>query len=204
VPTLLLDLGNSELDQERKRLDARKKRQVAKEKKEQEASMATPEENVDSPAAVNTPTSAKDIPAPSELKMSKKERERQANANQTEEVLRQQANQTAALALGGFGSSKKYSWLTSRNSNSGSSLATGAGQRERLAHQATGAKKQAPAKLVAPTEDPGLASKKTYQQLGLWKEAPSLELRDMVNVLERDVKEKRALLRGYQRLANEK
>jgi hypothetical protein len=192
IPGLLHGLGNNELDLERKRLLARKKREDAKNKKEE----PTPDGIPDTPD-----TAAADATPVTEVKISKKERERQAKASQTEEVLRKQANQTAHLALG---KSKKYSWLNAANTGGGPGLATGAGQRERLAKQSTGVKKSGTSTPVAPAEDPGLVSKKSFQQIGLLKETPGLQLRDMVNVLERDSKEKRALIRAYQRLNMEK
>jgi hypothetical protein len=200
LPELLRKLGTEELEYERKRLDARKKRLAEKAKKDQESSLVSPEDTIGSPAA-STP---KEISTPTELKISKKERERQAKANQTEEVLRASANQTAAMALGRFGSSKKYSWMTKGAGGGGGGLATGAGQRERLASQATGSKtvaKDAPPK---PAEDPALISKKSFEKYGLLKEAPTVQLRDVVNVLESGGKEKRALVRAYQKLGSEK
>jgi hypothetical protein len=190
VPGLLHGIGNAELEMERKRLLARKKREDAKNKIEESAPDGLP----DTPDT----TVAELTPVP-EVKISKKERERQAKASQTEEVLRKQANQTAHLALG---KSKKYSWLNAASSGGGGGgLAIGAGQRDKLAKQATGAvKKPGTSAPAAPTEDPGLISQKSFRQVGLLKETPGLHLRDLVNVLERDSKEKKALVRAYQRL----
>lgn len=189
IPGLLHNLANADLEHERKRLEKRKKRDAAK---GNEAS---------TPDGVATPESISAMTPMAEVKITKKERERQAKASQTEDVLRKQANQTATLALG---KSKKYSWLTGGNTGGGAGLSTGAGQRERLAAQKiSGIKKSEPSTPAAPKEEPGLVSKKSFQRLGLLKEVPGLCLRDLVNVLERDGKEKKSLVRAYQRLGAE-
>ncbi|KAF2673570.1 hypothetical protein BT63DRAFT_421709 [Microthyrium microscopicum] len=196
LPIVLRELGTASLAQERKRVEARKKRQLQQAKKDQDSAMET-DDATESPNP-GTPNSAS-TPSVVEPKITKKEREKLNKDKQTEEVLRQQANQTAALALGGLGGGKKYSWLTPGARSGGGG--TGAGQRDKLAKKALGIKKEKAAP-PAPTEDPALASKKSYQSVGLLKETPGIQLRDILNVIEREAKESRVLLRGYSRLGN--
>lgn len=146
----------------------------------------------------------KDSPATVTPKLSKKERDKAAKVNQTDEALRAQANETANLALAGLGGGKKkYSWMTSGASTPVSGLRAGAGQRNRLAEKATGNKSGSTTPAL-PKEDPALTSSKKFQQLGTFKESAGLELRDIVGVLERDGKAKKSLLRSYTKLGTEK
>lgn len=192
---MLKKLGKEELEREKARLELRKKRKENKEKRNQEPTTSSSEAPVN---GLTTPEKTKPSTptAPIEAKLSKKDRDKQAK-NQTEEVLQRNANETANLQLGGF--SSKYSWMNSA-AKSSSSITTGAGMREKLA----GTRKPSTSKPVAEQENVGLEANHSYKQLGLLKEGHEILMRDFVNVLERDGKEKKSLVKGYARLGTEK
>ena len=84
-------------------------------------------------------------------------------------------------------------------------LSTGAGMSDRLVAQSTVKKESTPSSTPTTSkEDPALDSKKTYKKLGLINEPPGVQLKDLLGVLERNGKEKKALLRGYAKLDKEK
>jgi hypothetical protein len=135
-------------------------------------------------------------PNPSaDVKLTKKERERQAKAGQTEEVLQRNANETANMQLGGR--SSKYSWLNA-GPRLGGGLSAGAGIKEKLAS------KSKPATPKPKEEDIGLDSRHTYRTLGLLKEVPGISMLDYLNVLEKTGKEKKTLVRGFAKLGSER
>jgi Transcription initiation factor TFIID component TAF4 family len=192
-------LGTEELELEKARLERRKKRKEAKEKREQTLNVEEPEVPTN---GVATPDKSKPTTpiAAVEVKLSKKEEKKQAAANQTSEALQRSANETANMQLGGF--SSKYSWMTNSATKAGPSIATGAGLREKLSSSRKPTAVQS--KPDPKTENVGLESKHSYKQLGLLTEGPGILLRDFINVLDREGKEKKALMKGYSRLEQEK
>jgi hypothetical protein len=194
LPGHLQTLGKRDLERERARLAARKKRAAEKERRERQGSAESPAPN--SPAAaVTTPSSTISKPATTEPKLTKKERERQAKAGQTDEVYHRQANATASMALG----KSKYSWM---NAGSGASAAPAIGAGAGFSARLSGTQ---PAKRLDSTSGPsagdvGLVSKESYKKIGLLKEGSRVELRDIVNVIERDGREPKAILNGLRRL----
>lgn len=122
--------------------------------------------------------------------MTKKEIQRLAKASQTEESSHRAANLTANLALGGGG--KKYSWLTGGNSGAATprgGVAGGAG-----AGAAAGSAPGAP--------DKGLLGK--TRRWDSWREdgekGRGIQVRDLVQVLELDGREKKTLVGALARL----
>jgi Transcription initiation factor TFIID component TAF4 family len=193
-------LGLAERQVEQKRLAARKKRL----EKERQASIdaalspATP----GGPGTPGTPATAASIA--SEARLTKKEREKQAKqVHQTDEVMRQQANQTAALALGGR---SKYSWMTAAAPAAPSTgFGTGVG-----AGKLAGAR--AASSVGLPTqkeEDRHLRSKDAWKNLGNFREdgpgGKGVQVRDVVVVLERDSGlEGKSLTKAYTKMRAEK
>jgi hypothetical protein len=198
LPSVLQNIGRSEFEAEKLRLEKRKKRKEAKEKESIDDTTPT-ESGVN---GIATPEKSKpSTPAPvPEVKLTKKQREKDAS-NQTNEALQRSANETAAMQLGGFGA--KYSWMNAASAAKPvGGIVAGAGMREKLA----GSRKPSTsaAKPAQQQEDVGLESKHSYKQLGLLKEPPGVILQDYVSVLEHDGKQKKSLMRGYTRLGSEK
>jgi hypothetical protein len=129
-------------------------------------------------------------------KLTKKERERQAKAGQTDELYHKQANATASMALG----KSKYAWMNASTPVAAApAIGTGAGYHARLSGAGSAAKKP-DATSGPPGGEAGLVSKDSYKKIGLLKEGPGVGLRDLVNMLERDGKEKKAILKGLTQL----
>jgi hypothetical protein len=179
-------LGAQDLAYEKARLERRKRR---KDNKDGDGETSAITETADSPGLDIAPTPSGDV------KLTKKERERQAKAGQTEEVLQRNANETANMQLGGR--SSKYSWMNA-GPRAGGGLTAGAGIKEKLAS------KSKPATPKPKEEDIGLDSRHSYRTLGLLKEVPGISLLDYLNVLEKSSKEKKTLVRGYARLGSER
>jgi len=172
------------LEYEKARLERRKRRKDNKNGVEE--SIKT---EADSPLPDVAPTGQS-----ADVKLTKKERERQAKAGQTEEVLQRNANETANMQLG---RSSKYSWMNAGPKLSGG-LSAGAGMKEKLAN------KSQPATPKPREEDVGLDARHTYRTLGLLKEVPGITMVDYLNVLEKTGKEKKTLVRGFARLGSER
>jgi hypothetical protein len=196
VPALLRRKGEQALADEKARLERRKKRQEAKEKESQQGTPA----DTGSPAEVvvaSDKTTSTPPPAPTEIKMTKKDREKQAKAGQTDEVLQRNANETANMQLGSLKS--KYSWMTSSAAKPTSGITAGAGMREKLAGKT---KVSSAVKPTQKQDNAGLESKNSYKRIGLLKDAPTILPTDFINILERDRKEKKSLMRAYARLGS--
>jgi hypothetical protein len=198
VPAILRRNGEQALADERARLARRKKRLESKDK---DTPQSTPADTGSPAEAAPGTDKTKSTPPPAipEIKMTKKDREKQAKAGQTDEVLQRNANETANMQLGSLKS--KYSWMTSSAARPASGITAGAGMREKLA----GKNKATPAaKSTQKQENAGLEAKNSYKQLGLLKDAPTILPTDFINVLERDGKEKKSLMRAYSRLGTDR
>lgn len=235
-PPLLRTLGTTDLAAEKARLEARKRRRAEREArdKERQSSLSagagaaggepTASPSSADPTSAGTPgtPAAASEPKPdvAPLKMSKKERERLAKANQTSEAAsRIASNATANLALGGMG--KKYSWLTAASSAAVTTPAFGAGAGMGARNVAAGGGgagaggapgKGAPAR-VESEEEKSLKARGEYKRVGAaWKESGAggegVQVRDVVAVLERDagfgdVGAERVVARALVRLRDE-
>jgi hypothetical protein len=185
IPATFQRLGDADLAYEKARLAKRKKR-----KDNNDGGDDSIKTEADSPLPDIAPTTPS-----GDVKLTKKERERQAKAGQTEEVLQRNANETANMQLGGR--SSKYSWLNA-GPRLGGGLSAGAGIKEKLAS------KSKPATPKPKEEDIGLDSRHTYRTLGLLKEVPGISMLDYLNVLEKSGKEKKTLVRGFAKLGSER
>jgi Transcription initiation factor TFIID component TAF4 family len=211
IPKLLIKLGDDDLEAERKRIEARKRRKAEKDGREKQPISAVAAES--SPATATTPAASSMPPpsiAPSEAGtpgagVKRKKGEKAGKLHFSDQAQRQAATSTAQLFVGGMG--KKYSWLTAGASAPGTpkgGLSTGAGMSDRLVAQSTTKKEPTAATPTGPKGDPDLESQNSYKKLGLLKEPPGVQLRDVLGVLERQGTEKKALLRGYAKLDKEK
>ncbi|KAI9721607.1 MAG: hypothetical protein M1828_005097 [Chrysothrix sp. TS-e1954] len=144
-----------------------------------------------------------------EIKMSKKEREKLAKQDISEEVATRNANATASLALGG--SANKYSWMTkastpakpgglggSRAGASGASGATGTG---------TGTGTPGSGKGPMALGKDGLPPLGMDPKFGVFREdgpgGKDVQLRDWINVLETDGRERKTLCFATSKLGRE-
>lgn len=189
--------------------DAEKERVRKRQERAKRAAAANNEDGtvpapVDVPASSNaaTPTGAA-TPMPDaatqaapDKPLTKKERERQAKAGQTEEVLHKNANTTAAMQLGmGKKGKKKYSWM------SGGAPAVPSNPYKAAPKPATspmmnGASSgKSPAGVAESGVDRALQVRE--RKWGGWREdgieGRGIQIRDWVMVLERDGREKKAL-----------
>jgi hypothetical protein len=212
IPRLLVQLGDEDLEAERKRIAARKKRKEAKEAQEKEGGgpVAAPDASTPATAAATPvastmpppPTTPSEAGTPTGIKRKKGDKGGK-QSHISDLAQHAAATSTAKYFAGGAALAKKYSWLSGGGGAAPSTpsrgLSTGAGMSDRLAAQ--NAKKETSSTSVSdPKEDPALDSKQVYKRLGLLKEAPGVQMMDVLGVLERSGKEKKALLRGYQRL----
>ncbi|KIW04910.1 uncharacterized protein PV09_04081 [Verruconis gallopava] len=216
IPSLLRDIAAAEREMEKKRLEKRKRRQSS-------LAPGTSSEGISTPAAPSTPAGVDPAVAVASVvppKMTKKALAAEKKSAVNEEVQRKQANATANMALGGGG--KKYSWLSGGKTAGGGGLTAGAGMGRGVGttpksgsapgtpgpSSASGAAASGTGKQgVASQEDPGLRSKELWKKLGMWREdgegGKGIQMRDLVNVLERDGLEKRTLSRCYHRLKSD-
>lgn len=155
-----------------------------------------------------------------EKAMSKKERERQSKMGQTEEVLHKNANATAAMALG-FGKKKKYSWITGGaaaaptnpfarpaaptvKTESGARAAGGANGDTSLTNGTNGAGTAGAATKSKSATPVHRGLQATERKWGSWREdgiqGRGIQGRDLVVVLERDGRERKALQKCLLRL----
>jgi hypothetical protein len=179
LPLLLRDIALADREAEKRRLERRKKRS-----KDRQSSIV---DEVSSPAVGSPATPSADPP-----KISKKELAKQKGAQMSEDYMHKQANQTAALALGG--GSKKYSWMTAAAAPAASTLAAGAG----LGRGSIPASRNGSG--AVPTlsqEDAALRSKESWKQLGDFREdgprGRGVQMRDFITVVERDGLEKKTV-----------
>lgn len=189
--------------------DAEKERVRKRQERAKRAAAANNEDGtvpapIDAPASSNavTPTSAA-TPMPDaatqvapDKPLTKKERERQAKAGQTEEVLHKNANTTAAMQLGmGKKGKKKYSWM------SGGAPAVPSNPYKAAPKPATSpmmngtSSGKSPAGVAESGVDRALQVRE--RKWGGWREdgieGRGIQIRDWVMVLERDGREKKAL-----------
>lgn len=102
--------------------------------------------------------------------------------------------------------SSKYSWMKAAGSGGAApraGIGAGAGLREKLAESRKPSANKVPQQQVKK-EDVGLESKHRYKQFGNHLESPVITLRDYLGALEQDGKQKKTLMRGYNRLGTEK
>ena len=138
--------------------------------------------------------------------MTKKERDKQAKADQTGDVLHKASNATANLALGG---KKKYSWMSAgpggakpppARLDTAAAVAAATGAATGSGGPVTGS-----AATAKPKEAPALKAMGRAAHVGEWKEegprATGVQLRDWVTVLQRDGREKKTLGRTLLRMA---
>lgn len=122
-------------------------------------------------------------------------------AGQTDEVLHQQANKTASIALGGLGGKKKYSWMTGGGGGLGSGRASGASTPRINTTVGGGSGTATPA---APAIDRGLVGRKRtfgeVQESGA--AGQNIQIRDLIHVLELDGKERKTLATILAKLRN--
>jgi len=213
MPTLLRALGNADLSAEKARLEARKRRKAEREARDKERqnsvtgqpsggdANASPSSAAD-PSSAATPSTPVDKDLKAEVapvKLSKKEREKAAKANQTSEAaMRRDANATANMALGGLG--KKYSWMTAASAapaapafgagaGMGPSRGGGGVTAPGAAKAGSGAAGAAPGSKESE-EERSLKAGGAHRRVGLWKESgpggDGVQVRDVVAVLERD------------------
>ncbi|KAF1347825.1 hypothetical protein BDV97DRAFT_356081 [Delphinella strobiligena] len=200
----LINLAIQDRDAEKERV---RKRQ---ERARRAAAANTNNEDGIVPAPIDAPTSsnvATPTSAPTTMPdtatqvapdkpLTKKERERQAKAGQTEEVLHKNANTTAAMQLGmGKKGKKKYSWM------SGGAPAVPSNPYKAAPKPATspmmnGASSgKSPASVAESGVDRALQVRE--RKWGGWREdgieGRGIQIRDWVMVLERDGREKKAL-----------
>lgn len=139
-----------------------------------------------------------------EKPLTKKERERQAKMGQTEEVLHKNANTTAAMALGMGKKKKKYSWMTGGGGAPPSNpyKAPKAAASPVTNGTSTG---KSPAGGVENGVDRALQVRE--RKWGGWREdgieGRGIQIRDWVQVLERDGREKKALQKALLDLGRE-
>ncbi|EKG12613.1 Transcription initiation factor TFIID component TAF4 [Macrophomina phaseolina MS6] len=144
-------------------------------------------------------------PSPAELAsvvkpMTKKERERQAKAGQTDEVLHKAANTTANMAIGNLG--KKYSWLSGGGGGGGGG--SGASTPSRL-NTNVGSGSGGGGTGGGGTQDRGLPARD--RRWGDWREdgpkGKGIQMRDLIAALEQDGNEKKTLARALVRLKSD-
>ena len=145
--------------------------------------------------------------APSEMKMTKKERERQARTGQTEEVLHKAANDAASMALGGF-KKKQYSWLSGGRSSGASTprcTDTGSGLNSpgRPSLGSSGGF-DSPSQINNGSGPDAAQLRVRGRRYGEWREdgkrGKGIQIRDFILALEADGREKKSLARCLAKL----
>lgn len=186
---------------DRKAEEARVKRRRERKAKKADATVAaatsgtaTPNASANTPNGTSTPTTPGligDI-AP-EKPMTKKEREKAAKAEITDEVALRNANAAATMALGGR---KRYSWQTAGVQGG---LAKSSPLANRFAATAAAANAGAAGKSgIAPAVGrDGLPASSTDRRFGIWREdgpgGKNVQMHDWINVLEADGHEVKTL-----------
>lgn len=203
----LLGLAVQDRDAEKERIKRRQERA----KRAKQAENGTVDVPMDGPVPSTTGTpSGAATPGPDVLSqiapekpMTKKEKDRLAKMGQTEEAMHNNANQTAAMALAIGGKKKKrYSWM---DSSGGAAIpsnpykpATKAASP--AANGAVGGK--SPAGSAGSGVDKALQVRE--RKWGDWREdgieGRGIQIRDWIQVLERDGREKKALEKAFLRL----
>ena len=146
------------------------------------------------PAALGTTQDrAPEIETPPVKKgLSKKEQKRQENAKATEAQQHAATNSATNMALGGFG--KKFSWMTTKNAPTNTAFASP----PRLNSSSQVSKGAA-----AGAENPGntIAGKGPGEFREDRETGSGIQIRDVVAVLELDMKEKQAMAKAFNRMA---
>ncbi|KAK4987773.1 hypothetical protein LTR66_007518, partial [Elasticomyces elasticus] len=199
LPATLRAFALRDREAESARLKKRRERRAM-------ANTANPSDpNISSSADANTANSidgtANSLGPESQIgkPLSKKERDRQAKIGMTEEVLHKAANQTAALALGGS-KKKKYAWMESAGPAVPTRTASVASSRTTASQQPPNGRDLMQANGIAekpaPVVDRGLQAEEA--RWGEWTENGALgrgiQIRDWVNVLSRDGRERKVLI----------
>lgn len=191
ITRTLTELARRDRAAEEARRKLRAARAAKKAAQAAQAAATTPDS-----ANPGTPTDGKILPAgmlgekAPEVKMTKKEREKLAKQDVSDEVATRNANTTASLQLAGMG--KSYSWM--KGGGSSTPKPPGAAARALLA-KAGGAGGTAAAGSTAKSHPEGWTAKD--RQFGEWREdsvgGRGIQLRDWVGVLEMDGRERTTL-----------
>jgi len=199
----LVDAAKRDRDAERERVRKRQERaRRANAGDNPDAVMTAAPDIVASPiagtASVPATPGAVDAAASSEANkpMTKKERERQAKAGQSEEVLHKNANTTAAMQLGMGKKKKKYSWMAGAAAAPVNpykpSPKTASANHEAVNGNGAG---KSPSGNAPAGVDRALQVRE--RKWGGWRESGiegrGVQMRDWVVVLDRDGREKKAL-----------
>ncbi|QDS77559.1 hypothetical protein FKW77_001256 [Venturia effusa] len=194
LPTQLRSIADADKEAEKKRLERRKKRD-----KERQNSVISDTASPMTATAVGPGTPGMETA----VKITKKQAAKESKQTVTDEAQRKQANQTAAMALGGMG--KKYSWMTAAAPKPAGGLQAGVGL-GRGAGTPGSSKSGNGSAPAQPQEDVGLRSRGYYKKLGSWREdgptGRGIQIRDWITVLERDGIEKKSLAKSYARLSS--
>ena len=146
--------------------------------------------------------------APEPPKMTKKERERAAKQDVNEETQMKQANSAIQMALGG--GKKKYSWLTggSKGGSTASTPGMGLSRSGTPGVGAGGAKGNTPQSSGGTLGKDGLPPEKFDRKYGVWREdgpgGKDVQLRDWINALEMDGREKKTYASALNKLGRER
>jgi hypothetical protein len=138
-------------------------------------------------------------PVPLPEKLSKKERDREKKMSQTDDVLHSKANETANLA---FGKKKKYSWMTGGQP---SGATTPAARLNVPVGMSSGT--ATPAAATAAAVDRNLLARKRQFMGGdieVSDMGKSIQLRDLVHVLEHDGRDRKTLAHIMGRMRSDK
>jgi hypothetical protein len=173
-------------------------------RKEEEARLAARNKRRQISTSVDTANGTSNVPAPAPEalmpKLTKKDREKAAKAGQSDEVAHRATNATASMALGGFGKSKKYSWLTGGGGGGGGASSGTSTPRPVAGSGVSGTSTP----IAKPVED-GLRAKE--KDVGKWREdgrgGKGLQLRDLVAALELDGRESKVLSKAYMKLKDD-
>jgi hypothetical protein len=169
------------------------KRRVDDDYKYEQARVAKRQKRLQGSAAA-TPADTPVVPPLDGIpKLTKKDKDRMKERNNTEEVLHRKANETASMALGG---KKKYSWMSGGGGGGGRGASAASTPRANAnAGGASGA-----ATPAQPQVDRALTgTKRTY---GALVEAGKIQARDVIHVLELEGKERKTLSWVLARLKN--
>ncbi|KAL1302696.1 hypothetical protein AAFC00_003058 [Neodothiora populina] len=192
----LINLAIQDRDAEKERVRKRQERARRLAAKNDDGAMDL-KPDISTPSATPAPETSQVAP---EKPMTKKERERQAKLGQTEDVLHKNANVTAAMALG-LGKKKKYNWMSGGASAVPSNPFKAAKPAPSPMANGTPSGKS-PAGSAEPKIDKALQVRE--RKWGGWREdgieGRGIQIRDWVQVLERDGREKKALQKALLRL----
>lgn len=168
----------------------------------------SPANGIGAPPSANggTPALSGSV-APEPPKLTKKERERLAKQDVSEEVQMKQANTALSMALGG--GKKKYSWLSGDKGGSSASSPGMGTSRSATPGVGGGTAKGSAAQASSDTlGTDGLPPEKFDRKYGVWREdgpnGKDVQMRDWVNVLDWDGKAKKTLTSAVIKLGRER